>query len=306
MSKAVNTRASEQEPAKGPVDKAMEVLEALVQTGGPHRLGDLARRTGLTKPTVHRHLRTLAEYGFAQPAEGGSYRAGPRLLGLAAAALHDSRDLALARPVLDDLRRRTGLLAQYAVRHGDEAVLLAESEPASEYRMSGRPGGRVPLHSSGVGLAMLSALPPHETAALLDAGPLAARTPRTLTEAAELRALLRDAASTGYAVDDEYDEPDVRSVAAPVLDGEGRVVGAIGVRGLTFTLDERSVEMFGPMVRAAARTVSGGLGGVGGSGRVGGSGGVLGRGPVGAAGGILGSVPATPFLVVDTEAGELA
>ncbi|MFF2998695.1 IclR family transcriptional regulator [Streptomyces sp. NPDC057950] len=261
MSKAVNTRASEPEPAKGPVDKAMEVLEALVEAGGPHRLGEIARRTGLTKPTVHRHLRTLAEYGFAQPAEGGSYRAGPRLLGLAAAALHDSRDLALARPVLADLRRRTGLLAQYAVRHADDTVLLAQSEPVREYRMYARPGSRAPLHSSGMGLAMLSVLPASEADALLEAGPLAARTPHTPTDPAAIRALLREAAGVGYAVDDEYEELDVRSVAAPVVDGEGRVVGAIGISGLTFTLDEQSVEMFGPMVRAAARTVSAGLGG---------------------------------------------
>ncbi len=261
MSKAVNTRASEPEPAKGPVDKAMEVLEALVETGGPHRLGEIARRTGLTKPTVHRHLRTLAEYGFAQPAEGGSYRAGPRLLGLAAAALHDSRDLALARPVLADLRRRTGLLAQYAVRHADDTVLLAQSEPVREYRMYARPGSRVPLHSSGMGLAMLSVLPASEADTLLEAGPLAARTPHTPTDPAAIRALLREAAGVGYAVDDEYEELDVRSVAAPVVDGEGQIVGAIGISGLTFTLDEQSVEMFGPMVRAAARTVSAGLGG---------------------------------------------
>lgn len=73
--------------------------------------------------------------------------------------------------------------------------------------------------------------------------------------------MLREAAGVGYAVDDEYEELDVRSVAAPVVDGEGQIVGAIGISGLTFTLDEQSVEMFGPMVRAAARTVSVSLGG---------------------------------------------
>jgi DNA-binding IclR family transcriptional regulator len=260
MSKAVNTRSIEEQPAKGPVDKAMEVLEALVQAGGPHRLGDIARRTGLTKPTVHRHLRTMAEYGFAEPAEGGSYRVGPRLLGLAAAALGDGRDLLLARPALADLRRRTGHVAHYAVRHAHDAVYLDQSEPAREYRMSARPGDRTPLFCSGVGLAMLSALPAGERDALLGTAALDARTPHTLTEPAALRAVLAEAARRGYAVEDEYDETDVRSVAAPVVDGEGRVVGAIGISGLTFTLDAASVDTYGPMVRAAARTVSAGLG----------------------------------------------
>ncbi|KAF4406929.1 MULTISPECIES: IclR family transcriptional regulator [Streptomyces] len=260
MVKAVNTRSVGREVVKGPVDKAMEVLEALARPGGPHRLGEIARRTGLAKPTVHRHLRTMAENGFAEPAEGGTYRAGPRLLGLAAAALNESRALELARPALADLRQRTGHVAVYAVRHASEAVCLEQSEPAREYRMDTRPGHRSPLHTCGVGLAMLSAMPPEDVGAVLDAPGLDAHTAHTPTEPAALRAVLAQAALRGYAVDDEYDAPDVRSVAAPVLDAEGRVVGAMGICGLAFTLDPDSVEVFGPMVRAAARTVSAGLG----------------------------------------------
>ncbi|MBY8882675.1 IclR family transcriptional regulator [Actinacidiphila acidipaludis] len=261
MAKTVNTPFSEQGRPKGPIDKAMEVLEALVEPGGPHRLGDLAQRTGLTKPTVHRHLQTMAEFGFAQPLDGGRYQVGPRLLGLAAAALHDDQDLRLARPVLAELHRRTGQFAHYAVRHGDDAVHLEQSEAPPEFRMGVPPGGRTPLHLSGVGLAMLSALPPHECAEVLDALPPDACDGHPLGDAAAIRAVLQEAAEVGYAVDDGYGEPDVRSVAAPVLDRAGHVAGAVGISGLTFTLDEESVRLFGPMVRAAARAVSAGLGG---------------------------------------------
>ena len=261
MAKTVNTRSTEQGRAKGPIDKAMEVLEALVEPGGPHRLADLARRTGLSKPTVHRHLQTMVEFGFAQPVEGGSYQVGPRLLGLAAAALHDDQDLRLARPVLAELHRRTGQFAHYAVRHGDDAVHLEHSESPPEFRLGMPPGGRTPLYRSGVGLAMLGALPPGECAEVLDGVPPRAWAGHPLRDAAGVRAVLREAAELGYAVDDGYGEPDVRSVAAPVVDRTGRVVGAIAISGLTFTLDQESVRLFGPMVRAAARTVSAGLGG---------------------------------------------
>jgi uncharacterized membrane protein len=74
MPKAVNTRSTDPSPAKGPVDKAMEVLEALTRGAGPHRLADIARSTGLSKPTAHRHLRTLAEYGFVDAAARPSRR----------------------------------------------------------------------------------------------------------------------------------------------------------------------------------------------------------------------------------------
>ncbi|MFB4421835.1 IclR family transcriptional regulator [Streptomyces sp. QL37] len=266
MGKPVNSRSKEQPPAgqavgqsvMGPVDKAMEVLSALVETGAPHRLADLARRTGLTKPTVHRLLRGLAASGFAEPAEGGSYRAGPRLLGLAAAALDSGPGLHLIRPVLAELRSRTGLLAHYAVRDGDFAVCLETSEPAREYALELRPGSRAPLLLCAPGLAMLAALPPEEAEPAFAAGESAGHP--LPVPAAELRDEIAAAAERGYALDDQYEQEDRRALAAAVRDGEGRIAGAVVLTGLVFTLDRAGVELYGPMVRAAARAVSAGLG----------------------------------------------
>ncbi|WP_392667346.1 IclR family transcriptional regulator [Streptomyces sp. LN785] len=273
MGKPVNSRSKEQPPTgqagehsvMGPVDKAMEVLSALVETGAPHRLADLARRTGLTKPTVHRLLRSLANSGFAEPAEGGSYRAGPRLLGLAAAALDCGPGMRLIRPVLADLRTRTGLLAHYAVRDGDAAVCLEVSEPAREYALELRPGSRAPLLASAPGLAMLAALPASETELAL-AAEEAGGHPLPVP-ADTLRAAIAAAAERGYALDDQYEQEDRRALASAVRDEEGRVVGAVALTGLVFTLDEAGVDLYGPMVRAAARSVSAGPGS-GGRGRL--------------------------------------
>ncbi|WP_455567532.1 IclR family transcriptional regulator domain-containing protein [Streptomyces antimycoticus] len=49
----------------------------------------------------------------------------------------------------------------------------------------------------------------------------------------------------GYAVDDEYAEQDVRAIAAPVLGPGDRVAGAVGILGLTFTLDEERTHLSG-------------------------------------------------------------
>ncbi len=247
MPNLVNTQPAEPGPSRGPVDKAMEVLEALARTTGPQRLAQIARSAGLSKPTVHRHLRTLAEFGFVTAEEGGAYRAGPRLLGLAATALDADPALRLARPLLADLRRHTGHVAYYAVRDADEAVYLEVSGAAQESWTRIRPGGRAPLHRSGPGLAILSALPAEEPApALPGAGPAADA--------------VREAARLGYAVDDGFGEPDARSLAAPVRDARGHVVGAIGIHGMAFTLGEENVALFGPAVRAAARTIGARLG----------------------------------------------
>ncbi|MFJ8748011.1 IclR family transcriptional regulator [Streptomyces sp. NPDC102441] len=269
MGKPVNSRSKEQPPAgravehsvMGPVDKAMEVLSALVETGAPHRLADLARHTGLTKPTVHRLLRGLADSGFVEPSAGGSYRAGPRLLGLAAAALDSGPGLRTIRPVLADLRTRTGLLAHYAVRDGDFAVCLEVSEPAREYALELRPGSRAPLLLSAPGLAMLAALPAPEAELAFTAGESAGHP--LPVPAADLREEIAAAGERGYALDDQYEQEDRRALAAAVQDDGGRIVGAVALTGLVFTLDRAGVELYGPMVRAAARAVSAGLGSVG-------------------------------------------
>jgi IclR family acetate operon transcriptional repressor len=194
--------------------------------------------------------------------EGGAYEVGPRLLGMAAAALEAGADLRLARPVLADLRRRTGHVAFYAVRDAEETVYLLVSEPAQESWARISPGGRAPLRRGGPGLAILSALSGTETvtAGASAPGNVVPGAVRGQAGAGSPGVAVREAVVLGYALDDGFEEPDIRSVASPVHDGQGRVVGAIGIRGMAFTLDDESVALFGPLVRAAARTIGAGLG----------------------------------------------
>ncbi|MBB4684236.1 IclR family transcriptional regulator [Amycolatopsis jiangsuensis] len=255
MKKAVNGPSGD---PRGAVDKALEVLAMLARPGRPHRLADLAQACALPKPTTHRMLQTFAEAGFAVSAGSGRYDVGPRLLGLSAAALSGNQAI---RPVLADLRRRTGHTVHYAVRHADRAVYVEKLEPDQAYRLNTRPGGEVPLHCTGVGRAMLSKLPAGEVAALLDGPPLRALTSKTLTDPAAIRRELATVDTLGYVVDDEQHEQHVRCVAAPVVAGDGSVVGAVSVSGLTFTLQPDSFATLGPLVAEAANRLSATLGG---------------------------------------------
>ncbi|MFI5614824.1 IclR family transcriptional regulator [Amycolatopsis sp. NPDC051903] len=255
MNKAVNDSARARPEPRGAVEKALEVLATLARPGGPHRLADVAKACDLPKPTAHRMLQTFADAGFAV-GTGGAYDVGPRLLGLSAAALAGSRVARAARPVLVDLRKRTGLTAHFAVRHADQAVYVEKVEPEQAYRLNTRPGGEVPLYCTGVGRAILSRLPAAEVTAVLDAAPLKAWTAKTQTDPAAIRADLATVDSLGYVVDDEQHEAHVRCVAAPVVSGDGAVAGAVSVAGLTFTLQPDAFAKLGPLVAEAANRIS--------------------------------------------------
>ncbi|MFB7779175.1 IclR family transcriptional regulator [Streptomyces bauhiniae] len=233
--------------APGPVDKAMEVLAALAAPGAPHRLADLARDTGLAKPTVHRLLRALAASGYAEPATGGSFRPGPRLLGLAASVLSDDAVLRRVGPVLDELRARTGLFASYAVRYGRTVIHLDVRAPTRGLGLDLAPGSREALTAGAAGLALLAALPP-------EPGDTGGASADEVTRAA-LAAAVRD----GYAFDGFDARLDRRALAAPVRDATGHAVGALVLTGLAFTLDDAAARQYGPMVRSAAAAVSASL-----------------------------------------------
>src|SRR5690606_40563210 len=73
-------------------------------------ISELANALGTTKARVFRHLRTLADTGFAEQDPGTErYMAGPRLIGLArlAGLTPDEGIIRLARPAMMRLDRKS-------------------------------------------------------------------------------------------------------------------------------------------------------------------------------------------------------
>jgi IclR family pca regulon transcriptional regulator len=82
-------------------------------------------------------------------------------------------------------------------------------------------------------------------------------TPRWLPDRAELDATLREVRAKGWALTDEQLAPGIRSVAAPLRDGTGRVIAAMNV---TVHAAETSVQTLAgdylPLLLQAAGEVS--------------------------------------------------
>jgi DNA-binding IclR family transcriptional regulator len=83
------------------------------------------------------------------------------------------------------------------------------------------------------------------------ARPLESRTPATVTEPTQLRALLDQVRRTGYALLAGHVHPDATGIAVPVRDGLGEVVAALSV---IVPNDARAVSAV-PALLAAARGI---------------------------------------------------
>ena len=108
---------------------------------------------------------------------------------------------------------------------------MAQVESRQMMRAIARPGGRVKMHCSGVGKAILAWLPEREVGAGARAAWPAARHREDAGHAQGAQAELEQVRARGYAVDDEEHAVGLRCVAAPILDEHGVPLAGLSVSG---------------------------------------------------------------------------
>ncbi|MFN8022432.1 MAG: IclR family transcriptional regulator [Acidimicrobiales bacterium] len=236
------------------IDRAFAVLRALTQ--GNAGVTEIAERVSLPKSTVSRLLSTLEELGAVEQIEvGGGYRIGAGLAEIAAAARPGPTLVAAARPQLLQLARLTGEAAGVSVPDGADMLYLDQVNPDTELQVRDWTGTRIPMHAVPSGQVVLAAMAAVELEQYL-AQPLSVFTDHTIATADALRARLVQVRGDGYAMAvDEYADG-LSSIAAPIHDTSGRVIGALHVYGPTYRLHaERDPQALGALVVDAAARV---------------------------------------------------
>jgi len=234
------------------VERTFELLEIMASTGGVAALGELAERADLPLPTIHRLVRTLLAKGYVRQLPDKRYTLGPKLIRLGETAAHLIGSW--SRPHLLELVERIGETANMAVMDNDMAVYVAQVPSAHSMRMFTEVGRRVPLHSTGVGKALLMQLPNDAVQALVGRTGLTPSTKNSLTTS---QTLLRDIAvsrSRGYAVDEGEQEVGVRCFAVPVPDAP--TLTAISISGPEARVTLKSATKIAPLLKRVARDIA--------------------------------------------------
>lgn len=209
------------------VQRSFALLEHLADCGGRATLRELALRSGLPAPTVHRIVRTLLDGGYVRQEPSRAYALGPRLVRLGDAA---GRVLgAWAQPVLLALVEATGETANMAMLDGDRVIYLAQAPSKHSMRMFTEVGRRVHVHCTAVGKALAAQLPEGDVRGILERAGMIAQTPNTIITPTALLAHLAQVREQGFATDEAEQELGVRCVAVPVVGGPARI--ALSVSG---------------------------------------------------------------------------
>lgn len=243
------------------VRTALRVLEAVSELQ-PVGVSAIARATAVPKSSVQRCLLTLREAGWitSPPDAPQCWALTARALavGLRGSAEHGLREAsAHVMHELRDTTRETIHLVGFGTGPASLVVVdrLDSPEPVRTWVRLGTP---VSLHASCSGRAVLSRLPDAELDALLPAE-LERFSDRTITDRGALAAELRTVRERGYAIADQSWRAGVGAVAAAVVDGTGRPVGALAISVPQQRFDHARAGTLGERIVDAAAAVSAAL-----------------------------------------------
>jgi IclR family transcriptional regulator, acetate operon repressor len=230
------------------VDRVFGLLEHLADGDGSLTLSELAARSALPMPTIHRLIRFLVSQGYVRQDPAKRYTIGPRMIWLGEAA---SRMLgSWATPVLTRLVDEFGETTNMAMLEGDGVIYVAQVPSPRAMRMFTEVGRFVMPHCTGVGKAIMSTMSDDEVTALLQRTGMPARTEHTITDIDAMLAELATIREAGYAVDDGEQELGVRCVAVPVPNLP--FPAAISVSGPDSRVTADQVGLIAPAARRAA------------------------------------------------------
>lgn len=231
--------------------KALAILDAFTADDRELGFAELQRRTKLPKSTCHRVLSELVNSGLLTR-RGSRYRLSTRLFALGMRVSTELSLIEVSTPFLEDLYERTHETVHLGVREGIDVVYIAKIGGHRQAAAPSRIGGRMPLHCTALGKALLANESSEFRASIIEAG-LPRFSPRTITNGRVLATQLEAIAENGVAFEYEESAVGIACVAAPITDADGSVVAAVSITG---PMDRFAPAKHRAVVRAAASAIS--------------------------------------------------
>jgi IclR family transcriptional regulator, pca regulon regulatory protein len=242
----------------GGLMRGLDVLRCFDRDHPTLSLGEIARRLGWRRTEPFRFLHTLESLGYLRrDPVTKRYELTPKVLEIGFSALANLQLPELAQPYLERLRDQTSGSAHVGILDGKDVVYVGRAPARSILSSTIHIGSRLPAHATAIGKTLLAAKSDRWIRAWLAANDLTRYTVHTL---AETRAFLDEIGQIrrrGFAVSNQEFEFGIRSVAAPIRNGNSETIAAINVSASADTLTAaRVTDVVVPAVRATAVELS--------------------------------------------------
>lgn len=243
--------------AKNSLERALVLLDLVARADGGLTNAEISRRMRMAPSTSSYILSRLERESYVRrDKETGRYQIGLRLMELAYGALRTIGHRPIVEPALHRMVEQTRLTALVAIWVRGRAVVVDKVESPESIRLDVDIGRPLHAHSSALGKVLLAQVSPEEFDSFMNQHGLPRRTAKTITSRAKLLEHLAIVRLRGYATANEEEFIGGRAVAAPILDGFGKVCAAVSGAGPSVHPIWKCPEDAIQCVKAAAREIS--------------------------------------------------
>jgi IclR family pca regulon transcriptional regulator len=204
-------------------------------------LNAISERTGMSKTTAYRMLRTLEAKDFlVYDAKSERYHLGRATIPMAYLTMSYVGFVRAAHPFLEELARSTGEMVELTVGSAEGAVVVDEVATTHPFRLH-RPTGRILSSLANSSFRLHVAFRPLAEQQKILAAAQDQSTPVALADPEEILRRLAAEREEGLAYDLEEQDLGVCAVSAPVLERDGSLKAVVTIIA--------PAERFGPRVR---------------------------------------------------------
>ncbi|MYR07942.1 helix-turn-helix domain-containing protein [Gordonia sp. SID5947] len=245
----------------GVVERAAAILAAVADYGRVGaRLVDVARDTGIARPTVHRILQELSNSQLIEILPARRYGIGPAALALALSAPNPLLHNKTIQAVVEDLAQQTTVTAYAAALVNRRAYYVARGQGSAPVHVySVEVGTTTPLPSTHAGIALMATVSPRVREQImngLSTGAIVVPEGLPIPPSTEKigQALAQLEESGLYAVH-ELTIRGVSGMATLVPVGDGAAPMAVTLAAVGDLLVTRDLEKSATLLRAAASAI---------------------------------------------------
>lgn len=217
---------------------------------------EIAEHLELPASSVYRYIANLKGRDLVDECEKqGYYRLGPGIGELAHGLGGRPNISDIARPVMQSLQASTGETVLLNVRRGHKIIPMERVESTQRFRVSGSQVSEMYMHAGASAKVIMAYLDEGELERVLQAG-LPKMTKTTIHDPEKLKENLREIRQRGYCISAGELVPGTRGIAAPIMDGNGKVIAGLGLIGPAQRIKGSKIARFTKMVVEARDEIS--------------------------------------------------
>ncbi len=239
------------------LQRALDILSLFGPQTPELGITDIAKALNLHKSTASGLVYTLERNGYiAQNPDNRRYQLGLQLVERAGVLLDQIEIRKIAMPELEDLRDWASESVNLAILDENQIIYIERLLTDKSLGFRNHIGKRAWPHSTALGKAILSHLPPQQALAVLQSYPLKSMTPNTITDIDRLMQQFEVFRQQGYAIEREENEIGGLCISAPIHNYGAAPIAAVSVSFPLSRLDEAIIADCGQKVREVAQRMS--------------------------------------------------